>query len=93
MGYRFEWDAKKERANRAKHGVAFDEAMTAFGDPQALLEHDPDHSFAESRYLLLGQSKRGRLLVVSFTDRPPNTRIISARRATPRERAQYEEED
>ncbi len=92
MGYRFEWDPAKDAANRAKHGVTFDEAVSAFGDPQSLLRHDPDHSLEESRYLLLGESKRGRLLVVSFTDRPPNTRIISARRATPRERVQYEEE-
>ncbi len=92
MGYIFEWDPAKAEANRRKHGVTFDEASTVFGDPLNLLMSDPDHSLAEERYLLLGMSNRRRLLVVAFAERPPRTRLISARRATRRERRRYEEE-
>lgn len=63
-----------------------------FGDPLGLLMSDPDHSLREERYLLLGRSCRQRLLVVSFAERPPRTRLISARQAMPRERRRYEEE-
>ena len=62
-----------------------------FGDPLTMLMSDPDHSEDEERYLLLGVSLQGRLLVVSFAERPPKTRLISAREATRRERRQYEE--
>lgn len=92
MGYSFEWDPRKAAANARKHGVTFDEATTVFGDPQALLVADPDHSLDEMRYLLLGLSTRHQLLVVAFVERPPRTRIISARRATRHERRRYEEE-
>ena len=92
MGYIFEWDPKKAETNARKHGVTFDEACTAFGDPLALLLPDPDHSFGEERYVVLGMSDQQRLLVVSFAERPPRTRLISARRATRRERGLYEEE-
>ena len=92
MGYIFEWDSKKAETNARKHGVTFDEACTAFGDPLALLLPDPDHSFGEERYVVLGMSDQQRLLVVSFAERPPRTRLISARRATRRERGIYEEE-
>lgn len=91
MGYRFEWDAVKAAANRAKHGVSFEEATTVFGDPFALLTPDPDHSGNEARFLVLGRSSRQRLLVVAFAERPPRTRIISARRETKTERRRYEE--
>ena len=92
MGYEFEWDAEKAESNARKHGVTFDEASTAFGDPLSLLMHDPDHSAEEQRYLLLGMSNRRRLLVVAFAERPPRTRLISARRASRPERRCYEEE-
>ena len=92
MGYRFEWDARKAAGNLTKHGVSFDEAITVFGDPLNVLISDPDHSIGEKRYLLLGTSNRQRLLVVAFAERPPRTRIISARRANRRERRKYEEE-
>ena len=92
MGYVFEWDPSKARVNARKHGVSFEEATTVFGDPQAMLMPDPDHSSNELRYLPLGFSARHRLLVVAFAERPPRTRLISARRATRRERKRYEEE-
>jgi uncharacterized protein len=71
--------------------VSFEEASTVFGDPLAMLMADPDHSEEEERYLLLGTSLQRRLLVVSFAERPPCTRLISSREATRRERRQYEE--
>ena len=92
MGYVFDWDPEKAESNLRKHGVSFDEASTVFGDPLALLMTDPDHSAKEERYVLLGISLRQRLLVVAFAERPPMTRIISARRATRTERRKYEEE-
>ena len=92
MGYTFEWDLKKAESNSRKHGVTFDEACTAFADPLALLVPDPDHSFDEERYVVLGMSNQQRLLVVSFAERPPRTRLISARPAARRERRLYEEE-
>ena len=92
MGYVFDWDPDKAESNLRKHGVSFEEAATVFGDPLALLMKDPDHSFEEERYLLLGRSIRQRLLVVAFAERPPLTRLISARRAIRTERRRYEEE-
>jgi hypothetical protein len=91
-GYLFEWDAAKAEANRRKHAVTFEEAATAFGDPLAVLLPDPDHSVREQRYLVLGMSNQRRLLVIAFAERPPRTRLISARRATRKERRKYEEE-
>jgi uncharacterized DUF497 family protein len=90
MAYVFEWDSAKASENAAKHGVTFDEASTVFGDPLALLMSDPSHSMGEERYLLLGTSTHQRLLVVAFAERLPWTRLISARRATRRERRGYE---
>jgi uncharacterized DUF497 family protein len=78
--------------NLKKHGVGFDEASTVFGDPLALLMPDPEHSVDEMRYVLLGMSNRQSLLVVAFAERPPRTRLISARRATRQERKKYEED-
>ena len=91
MSYEFEWDPTKAASNLKDHKVSFEEASTVFGDPLAMLMADPDHSEEEERYLLLGMSLRGRLLVVSFAERPPRTRLISAREATRHERRQYEE--
>jgi hypothetical protein len=91
VGYTFEWDPEKADANLQKHAVSFDEASTVFGDPLSLLMPDPDHSADEERYLVLGMSGHRKLLVVAFAERPPNTRLISARRATRAERKRYEE--
>lgn len=92
MGYIFEWDQKKARLNIRKHGVRFEEAASVFGDPLSLLMPDPDHSIEEMRYIILGMSNRQRLLVVAFAERPPRTRLISARRAARQERIKYEED-
>jgi uncharacterized DUF497 family protein len=90
VAYEFEWDPEKAATNVRKHGVLFDQAVTAFGDPLSVLLADPDHSVGEQRYLVLGTSSTGQLLVVTFVERPPRTRIISARLATRRERQDYE---
>ena len=90
VAYLFAWDPAKAATNITDHGVTLDEASTVFADPFALLMPDPDHSEDEDRFVLLGISTQQRLLVVAFTDRPPRTRIISARRATRRERRRYE---
>ncbi|MBM3495294.1 MAG: BrnT family toxin [Armatimonadetes bacterium] len=92
MAYTFEWDETKAERNIIAHGVSFDEAASAFGDPLSLLMPDPDHSAMEERYLLVGRSAPGRLLVVAFGERTPNTPLISARLAARRERRRYEEE-
>jgi len=86
----FEWDAHKAAANQAKHGVSFEEAATVFADPLARIFDDPDHSRDERRELIIGHSAKGRLLIISFTEQRPSTRIISARKATKRERHDYE---
>jgi uncharacterized DUF497 family protein len=90
VAYNFEWDPKKARSNVRKHGVSFDEAITVFTDLLSLNMPDPDHSADEQRYLVLGTSTRGRLLLVAYAERPPRTRIISARRASRPERRSYE---
>lgn len=82
MGYRFDWDPRKAAANRRKHGVPFEEATAGLADALSILQADPSHSLDEQRYLVLGMSARRRLLVVAFAERPPRTRLISARRAT-----------
>ena len=92
MQLTFEWDPRKAEANRIKHRVTFEEAITAFGDPLGRLETDPRHSVDEERLVLLGRSAAGRLLAVMFTDRGASRlRVISARLATRRERTIYEE--
>ena len=88
----FEWDPAKAAENEQKHGISFGEAATAFGDPLSLTISDPDHSDDEERFVLLGESFSGRLLVVVHTERQERIRIISARLATGRERRSYEEE-
>jgi uncharacterized DUF497 family protein len=87
----FEWDPDKAARNLAKHGVSFHEAATVFGDPLAVTYFDPDHSEEEDRFLTFGHSSEGHLLVVAHTDREDRTRVISARRATRKERKAYEE--
>ena len=86
----FEWDPDKAASNAAKHGVTFEEAATVLGDPLSLTVYDPDHSLDEDRYITMGTSMDGRLLLVSHTDRDDRIRIISARVATKRERKAYE---
>jgi len=86
----FEWNAEKARINVKKHRVSFDEAMTAFADPRSLTIPDPAHSIDEDRFVLLGRSDQGRLLVVVHVERGENVRIISARRATRTESSVYE---
>ena len=88
---RFDWDPRKASANRAKHGVTFEEALTVFADEAALLIPDPDHSDDEERFVLLGMSALLRVLVVVHCDREATNviRIISARKATRPERRRY----
>ena len=86
----FQWDAQKASANRRKHGVMFEEAITVFGDSLAITISDPKHSMGESRWLTIGVSLSGRLLVVSYTERNNSVRVISARLATRREKSDYE---
>jgi len=93
MSLTFEWDEQKAEQNLLKHQVDFEEAKTVFGDPYAITIPDPQNSAAESRYIDIGYSSRRRLLVVVYTERGPNIRIISCRRATRRERRVYEEYD
>lgn len=87
----FEWDTEKAKTNESKHDVSFTEAKSVFDDPFFVDFYDPDHSESEDRYLIVGQSHRGRLLVVSYTERQQNVRLISARVATRTERDAYEE--
>jgi uncharacterized DUF497 family protein len=92
MALTFEWDGRKAVTNLARHGVSFDEAITAFADPLGRLEDDDRHSVSEPRLVLLGTSSADRLLAVMFTERgPERIRVISARSATRSERRQYEE--
>lgn len=88
----FAWDPAKAKLNDHKHGVSFDEATTVFGDPLATTFPDPDHSVAEDRFITIGLSGARRVLVVAHTNRSEMIRIISARKATRRERKDYEEE-
>ncbi|HLY62122.1 MAG TPA: BrnT family toxin [Terriglobia bacterium] len=90
MGYIFEWDENKAESNDEKHGVTFVEARTVFGDPLETTIADLHHSQDECRFLSVGLSANGRLLVVAYTEREGRIRIISAREASPKERRQYE---
>ena len=91
MTLRFEWDPQKATRNLAKHGVPFEEAATVFGDPLGHITSDPRHSVSEERFVLLGFSRRQRLLAVMFAEGGETIRVISARQATPRERRDYEQ--
>jgi uncharacterized protein len=93
MGLLFEWDPKKARLNIKTHGISFDEASTAFSDLLSKTIEDPLHSGDEERFVLIGQSVRGRLLVVVHTERGDRIRIISARLATSKEKVRYEENE
>ena len=88
---KFEWNDNKADRNLSKHRVSFDEAKTVFDDPLYVDFYDPDHSDDEERYLIIGESNRGRLLIVSYTEKKDSIRIISAREVTRSEREAYEE--
>jgi uncharacterized protein len=87
----FEWDDAKAESNERKHGVTFTEAMTIFADLLSVTAYDPRHADDEDRYLTMGLSADGRVLVVSHTDRGQAVRLISARVATRAERKDYED--
>lgn len=89
-GMIFEWDESKARSNLTKHGVAFEEAATVFGDPLSLTVRDPLHSDEEDRFVTIGVSSGFNTLVVVYADREDRVRIISARRATRAEVKNYE---
>ncbi len=88
---RFDWDSKKDTQNRRKHQVSFDEAESGFADEHALLIDDPEHSTMEDRFILLGLSAKLRILVVAHAYREDERviRVISARKATRKERDIY----
>lgn len=86
----FEWDPGKASSNWRKHGVSFREASTVFNDPWSVTFSDPEHSYGEERYIIIGLSDANRILVVSHTDRSYRVRLISAREATRHERRFYE---
>jgi uncharacterized protein len=90
-GLQFIWDEKKNRANRRKHGVTFEEAQTAFFDERAKVYFDPDHSENEARFILLGVSYRLRALIVChcYREKESLIRIVSARKADRREQEDY----
>lgn len=93
MDVSFEWDEDKAKANQRKHGINFAEAITVFDDPILWTFPDVEHSEAEDRYISIGTSFRGTVLVVVHLDRNANIRIISCRKATAYERSAYEEQD
>jgi len=86
----FGWDPEKAAGNLERHGVSFHEAATVFGDPLSITVYDPDHSADEERFIIIGESERGRLLMVAHTERGGRVRIISSRPLTATERAEYE---
>ena len=87
----FEWDLLKADKNLRKHSVSFHEAATALSDDLSITYHDPDRSATEHRFITVGMSRSGRVLMVAHTDRGKKVRIISARKTTPQERRYYEE--
>jgi uncharacterized DUF497 family protein len=89
-GLIFEWDETKAKANLEKHGVTFEEARTIFNDAHLLTFEDPYHSDHEMRYISLGMSSAGKLLLAIHTDRGEAIRLISCRRTRPKERRSYE---
>ena len=90
MSLTFEWNKNKAKGNIRKHGVSFEEAATVFGDPLSLTINDPLHSNEEERFIIVGESNKGRLLVVVHTEQGYKIRIISARIATRGEIRTYE---
>ena len=90
MAFTFEWQDDKARENLRKHRVSFEEAKTVFNDPLSITIADPKHSTEEDRYIDIGLSAKGQILVVVYTERGLNIRIISCRKATAAERRTYE---
>ena len=90
MSLQFEWDSKKAEANKLKHRVSFEEAITVFADPLARIFEDPEHSETERRETIISHSAKQNLILVSFVQ-GDRIRLISARKATRRERKDYEE--
>ena len=85
------WDEVKNRLNQKKHRISFEEAATVFMDPLEIAIYDPAHGITEHRFISIGQSLKGRMLVVSYTERAGRIRIITARQPTRRERRAYGE--
>ena len=90
-GIAFEWDRRKDSANRRKHSVGFAEASTVFDDPLSITISDPDHGVDEERSVIIGMSSKQNLLIVVHTVREERIRLVSARSATKHERRNYEE--
>jgi uncharacterized DUF497 family protein len=91
MSLTFEWDEEKARGNLRKHKVTFEEAKTIYDDLLLWSFPDPDHSEGEERWVNIGGSARGRVLLVIHAERGGRIRLISCRKATPSERRAYEE--
>ena len=87
----FIWDKNKAKLNFVKHNLSFEEAATVFADPLAFVFDDDEHSRTEERALIIGHTKKNKVIIVSFTERDQHIRIISARKATKKERQDYEE--
>jgi uncharacterized DUF497 family protein len=90
---KFTWDPKKASENIKKHKITFDEAVSVFHDPLAKITDDPDHSIDEERFLLIGHSSRENLLIVVhvYKEEVETIRIVSARKATKKEKRDFEE--
>jgi uncharacterized DUF497 family protein len=88
---RFEWDDRKEAQNLKNHGIDFGEGIESFDDPLALVRADPEHSRNEHRFIIIGRSRKGRVMLTVFTEKGAGIRIISSRGATRREVRNYEE--
>ncbi|AFY71299.1 protein of unknown function DUF497 [Thalassoporum mexicanum PCC 7367] len=88
---KFTWDENKALSNISKHDISFEEAKTVFEDLLYIDFYDPEHSIDEDRYIIVGQSKQGRLLIVAYAEREDSIRLISARRATRSEIKIYEQ--
>ena len=89
----FEWDEDKAEANLKKHKISFEEAKTVFADPFAITIVDPKNSIDENRYIDIGASAGGKVIVVSYTERERQIRLISCRKAAKNERKIYEERE
>jgi uncharacterized protein len=91
MALKFEWDSRKAQINKRKHGITFEQASTIFGNPLSLTIPDPAHSIGEDRFVTIGMSVNGKLIVAVHVDYDDIIRIISARNATRNEKRQYEQ--
>lgn len=87
----FIWDKNKAKRNFEKHKLSFEEAATVFADPLAFIFDDDEHSRTEKRVLIIGHTNKNKIIIVSFTERNQHIRIISARKATRKEKQDYEE--